>query len=325
MPTPISVATPSERIRSKALELGFRKVGFARAEPLGEEAKYLRDWLNRGYHASMKWMERDVEKRTDPRIVLPSAKSVICVAMNYFTPTQHSNDPSAGKISRYAWGDDYHDVLGDKLKFLWEWMQIEFPEVEGRYYTDTGPVMDKAWAQRAGIGWIGKHTNVITHDIGSWIFLGELLTNLELEYDEPATDHCGTCSLCIEACPTDAIVQPYVVDSNKCISYLTIEHRGEIDVALGEKFENWIYGCDICQDICPWNEKFSLESANTRFAPRHGNVDPNLQEWKDMTQEEFSRTFKGSPVKRTKRDGLVRNVQVVLSVKERQKEDSTDP
>ena len=300
------------RIRAKALELGISKVGFASAGPLDDEAAHLREWLDRGYHGTMDWMARNLEKRVDPSNVLPGARSVICVALNYYTPTQHSNATGAGKISRYAWGDDYHDVLTNKLKQLWSWMQSEFPGVEGRYYVDTGPVMDKVWASRAGIGWIGKHTNVITDDIGSWVFLGEMITTLELEYDEPATDHCGTCSLCIEACPTQAIVEPYVVDSNRCLSYLTIEHRGEIAPDLAKKFDGWIYGCDVCQDVCPWNEKFSIETHEGAFQPRQFNRNPDLDSWKEMTQKEFSSQFKGSPVKRTKRDGLTRNVRIVL-------------
>jgi epoxyqueuosine reductase len=305
--------TAAEAIKAKAREIGFTKVGIARAEPLDEEAKHLRAWLHRGFHATMDWMERNFEKRTDPRAIVPNAKSVICVALNYYTPQQHTNDTTIGKISRYAWGDDYHDIVTEKLKALWSWMQKEFPDADGRYYVDTGPVMDKVWAERAGIGWIGKHTNVITQDIGSWVFLGEIITTLVLEYDEPATDHCGTCSLCIEACPTNAIVEPYVVDSNRCISYLTIEHRGELDSAVAEKFENWIYGCDICQDVCPWNQKFSAVTNERGFAPRESHVAPKLEEWKEMTQAEFTRLFKGSPMKRTKLSGLQRNVSAVLS------------
>jgi epoxyqueuosine reductase len=305
--------TPTQKIKSKALELGFTKVGIAKAEPLDEEATHLHEWLNRGYNASMDWMARNIEKRTDPRNILPNAKSVICVAINYYTPSQHSNDPTIGKISRYAWGDDYHDLVTAQLKTLYAWMQTEFPGVEGRYYVDTGPMMDKVWAERSGIGWIAKHTNVITQEVGSWVFLGELITSLELDYDEPATDHCGSCSLCIEACPTNAIVEPYVVDSNKCISYLTIEHRGEIVGDIARQFENWIYGCDICQDVCPWNQKFSVETNEKGFAPREWNVAPKLNEWKEITQEEFSVKFKGSPIKRTKVAGLTRNVFQIIS------------
>lgn len=284
------------------------KVGIAKAEPLGEEAKHLQEWLSRGYHGTMDWMNRNTERRTDSCRILPGATSVICVAMNYYTPTRHVNEQGVGKISRYAWGDDYHNVVTERLKKLYAWLQQEFPGVVGRYYVDTGPMMDKVWAQRAGIGWIAKHTNVITQEVGSWVFLGELITTLELEYDEPATDHCGTCSLCIEACPTNAIVEPYVVDSNKCLSYLTIEHRGEIAGKVTEQFENWIYGCDICQDVCPWNHKFSTETGEQAFKPREWNVAPSLNEWKEMTQEEFSSKFKGSPIKRTKLAGLKRNI-----------------
>ncbi len=304
--------TLTERIKAKALELGFTKVGIARAEELTEEALRLRQWLGRGFHASMEWMARNVEKRTDPRRIVPGAKSVICVAMNYFTPTTHVNASGVGKISRYAWGDDYHDIVGDKLKALWGWLQEEFPGVEGRYYVDTGPVMEKVWAQRAGIGWIAKHSNVITQEVGSWVFLGEVITTLELKYDEPATDHCGTCTLCIEACPTEAIVEPYVVDSARCLSYLTIEHRGEIEGDVRERFENWIYGCDICQDVCPWNHKFAAATDEQGFFPREWNVAPRLEAWSGMTQEEFSEKFNRSPIKRTKLAGLKRNIEVVL-------------
>jgi epoxyqueuosine reductase len=302
----------TEKVKAKALELGFTKVGVAKAEPLGDEAGRLREWLSRNYHATMEWMRGSIEKRTDPRSIVPGAQSVLCVALNYFTPTPHTDIPGVGKISRYAWGDDYHDILTEKLKRLWGWMREEFPGVEGRYYVDTGPMMDKVWAQRAGIGWIAKHTNVITQDVGSWVFLGEIITTLTLEPDAPATDHCGSCTLCIEACPTQAITEPYVVDSNKCLSYLTIEHRGEIAGEITEHFENWIYGCDICQDVCPWNQKFATETAVEGFRPRAWNVAPVLKEWKDMSQEEFRAKFTRSPIKRTKLSGLRRNIEIVL-------------
>ena len=301
-----------DRIQAKALALGLTKIGFAPVESLEVEASHLHEWLRRGYQGTMEWMARNVEKRIDPTKIVPGAKSVIAVAMNYYTGAQHSAEPGVGKISRYAWGDDYHDILGERLKTLLAWMNNEFPGSEGKWYVDTGPVMDKVWAQRAGIGWIGKHTNVITDDIGSWVFLGEIITTLELEYDRPATDHCGTCTLCIEACPTQAIVQPYVVDSSLCLSYLTIEHRGEITGDVTEKFDGWIYGCDICQDVCPWNEKFSTVTNEAGLQPREWNRAPVLEEWEEMTQEEFSNKFKGSPIKRTKREGLTRNVRIVL-------------
>jgi len=303
---------PGERIRAKSLELGITKIGFAPIESLDEEASHLHEWLNRGYQGTMGWMSRNMDKRLDPTRIVSGAKSVIAVAMNYYTDVNHSHDDGIGKISRYAWGDDYHDILGERLKNLLEWMNTVFPGSEGKWYVDTGPVMDKVWARRAGIGWIGKHTNVITDDIGSWVFLGEIITTLELDYGRPATDHCGTCTLCIEACPTQAIVQPYVVDSNRCLSYLTIEHRGDITGAVTEQLNGWIYGCDICQDVCPWNEKFSTVTSEAGFQPREWNKAPVLDAWKEMTQKEFSAKFKGSPIKRAKREGLTRNVRIVL-------------
>jgi epoxyqueuosine reductase len=304
--------TPTERIKSKALELGFTKVGIARADELIEEVGRLQEWLARGYHATMSWMARNVERRSDPRRIVPGARSVICVALNYYTPAEHTEAPGVGKISRYAWGDDYHDIVAEKLKVFWNWLQSEFPGVEGRYYVDTGPVMDKVWAQRAGIGWIAKNSNVITQEVGSWVFLGEVITTLALDYDEPATDHCGTCTLCLDACPTQAIVEPYVVDSTKCLSYLTIEHRGEIDGSVRERFENWIYGCDICQDVCPWNQKFAVETREQGFHPRPENLAPQLEAWIEMTEEEFREKFKRSPVKRAKLAGLKRNIRIVV-------------
>ncbi len=304
----------THRIKLKALELGLSKVGITKLELLDEEGKHLREWLARGYHASMQWMERDAEKRADVIKVLPNAKSVICVALNYFTSSQQSNNPALGKISRYAWGEDYHLVLTNRLEKLYEFIKSEIPGVEGKIYVDTGPVMEKAWAVRAGIGWIGKHTNVITQKFGSWAFLGEILLDAELEYDLPALDHCGTCTACIDACPTHAIVQPYVLDANKCISYLTIEHRGDLPNMLTSKFGNWIYGCDICQDVCPWN-RFQKETEEPAFQPREENIAPKLTELAEMSREEFSRRFRRSPIKRTKHSGLVRNVKAVLESK----------
>lgn len=301
---------PSEKIKSKARELGFAKVGIARAEELTAERGRLRDWLNRGYHATMDWMARNADKRADPGLVLPNAKSVLCVAMNYYTDVRHSNDPAVGKISRYAWGDDYHIILTERLEQLRTFIKTEIPGVNARIYVDTGPVMDKAWAVRSGIGWLGKHTNVITKELGSWVFLGEIILDAELEYDSPIEDFCGSCTACIEACPTGAITQEYVVDSNKCLSYLTIEHRGEIDDKLKPKFEGWIYGCDICQDVCPWN-RFQQETKEPAFRARDGAVTPNLETVGTMTKDQFSSTFRKSPVKRTKWEGLMRNVAIV--------------
>jgi epoxyqueuosine reductase len=305
--------TLTDKIKSKASDLGFSKVGVTRAVPLEEEGKLLREWLSRGYHGTMEWMERNVEKRINVRKVLQNAQSVVVVAMNYYTEARHSNDPDDGKISRYAWGDDYHDVMIPRLEKLLEFIKCEVPVVEGKVYVDTGPVMDKAWGVRAGIGWEGKHTNVISRDFGSWIFLGDIILDIALEYDEPSADYCGTCTRCIDACPTQAIVEPYVINSNLCISYLTIEHKGDIPGAISPRFEKWIYGCDVCQDVCPWNEKFSQPTHEAAFSPREGHLTPSLLDLASMSSDEFHDKFRGSPVKRTKHSGLMRNVKAVLN------------
>jgi epoxyqueuosine reductase len=303
--------TEAERVKAEAARLGFSHCGIARAEAPGEETQRMRSWLDRKYQATMGWMERTAAKRGNPALVLPGIRSVIAVAVNYFTPPHHPPGGDTGKISRYAWGDDYHDVMGERLGHYQEWLQANYPSARFLWYADTGPVMDKVWAQRAGIGWEGKHTNVITPDRGSWVFLGEILTTLELDPDEPAQDHCGTCTLCIEACPTGAIVEPYVVDSNLCISYLTIEHRGELPA--GVPLDRWLFGCDVCQDVCPWNLKFARPTDEPRFQPREGSVAPALETWKKMSQEEFTKRFAGSAVRRTKWTGLMRNVRELLA------------
>ena len=302
----------TQEIKTKALELGFCKVGIARAEHLEKEGNLLAEWLERGYPGTMEWIGGNLHKRIDPMNILCDAQSVIAVGMNYYTNVQHSDDERTGKVSRYAWGDDYHDVLREKLEKLLAFVKSRESSAVGNVYVDTGPVLEKVWAQRAGIGWEGKHTNLITQDYGSWVFLGEIIINLELQYDPPATDHCGSCTLCIEACPTHAIVQPYVLDSNLCISYLTIEHRGEIAEEVGEKFDRWIYGCDICQDVCPWNKKFAKPTGIQEFYPRQHNIAPVLEEWAEMSEDEFSKKFRKSPMKRTKRAGVVRNAKLVL-------------
>jgi len=302
--------TLTQKIKAKALELGFSKVGIARAEGLGADGERLKEWLRRGYHASMSWMAERTEERADPRILLPGARSVIAVAVNYYTGAEHRPKEGEGKISRYAWGDDYHIHVTRRIEKLNDCIRQLVPGAEGRYYVDTGPAMDKAWAERAGLGWRGKHTTVITKDYGSWVFLGEIITTLELEYDAPVEDSCGTCTACVDACPTDALDEPYILDSNKCISYLTIEHRSEIDPKFGPQFDGWVFGCDICQDVCPWN-RFRKEAADKEFLPRDGNVSPSLDGLLALTQEEFSVRFSKSPVKRTKRAGLLRNAKFV--------------
>lgn len=298
-------------IKKKALDLGFTHIGVAKAEPLDEEKLHLLEWLQSGFHATMEYMSRNVERRGDPRLILPGAKTIIAVAMNYHTPFSHASTEHVGKISRYAWGDDYHDIMGEKLNHLSMFVCELIPDAECKVYVDTGPMMDKAWAVRAGIGWLGKHANVITRDQGSWIFLGEVITTAQLNCDIPIEDFCGTCTRCIQACPTNAIVVPYVIDSNKCISYQTIESKAEtIPDTLGERFDNWIYGCDICQDVCPWNS-FATETNEIRFNPHEGNVTPVLDELSTLTQDKFSGRFKNSPIKRAKLKGLLRNVRTI--------------
>jgi epoxyqueuosine reductase len=309
----------SEVIKQKAREIGFQKVGIVPAAALTEEGEQLREWLARGFHGQMGYMARATEQRADPRLLLPSARSVVCVALNYFNPQSHADDKETGKISRYAWGDDYHDVLRDKLKALLEWIRERAPEVEGKICVDTSPMMDKAWAARAGLGWIGKHTNLITKEYGSWVFLGELLLSIELEYDSLVeADHCGKCTACIDACPTEAIVAPYQLDATRCISYGTIELREpELPEPIRSNLEQWVFGCDICQDVCPWS-RFSKPAREPRFAPREGIIEPNLQELIEMSQEEFSIRFRKSAIKRTKLAGLQRNARAAAAKGERE-------
>jgi epoxyqueuosine reductase len=309
----------SARIKQRARELGFHKVGIARAERLSNEGARLKEWLRRGFHGEMQWMERSAERRTDPRALVEDARSVVAVALNYFTSNEHPagseiNDAAPrGKISRYAWGDDYHDVLSEKLRALLAWIQSENREARGRICVDAQPSMDKAWAARAGLGWIGKNSNLITREYGSWVFLGEIVLNIELEYDtETVPDHCGSCALCIEACPTQAIVEPRVIDSRKCISYATIELRGErLPPDVKENLDGWLYGCDVCQDVCPWN-RFEQETDERRFAPRNEETALALQDVLNFTPETYSARFRRSPVKRAKLSGLQRNARALL-------------
>lgn len=313
-PAILSPALSSAMIKERARAEGFDKVGIVPADALMKERSLLNEWLRRGFHGEMSWMARDPEKRTDPRELLPSARSVVVVALNYFTSHNHNSSDAGGKISRYAWGDDYHAIVGGKLKSLLAWIREQWPEVEGKTCVDIQPMMDKAWAVRAGLGWIGKHTNVITQDYGSWVFIGELLLNLELQYEvERVEDHCGTCTLCIEACPTDAITEPYVVDSNKCISYATIELRdAELPPEVATHLDGWLYGCDICQDVCPWN-RFEQPTDEAAFQPRHGSVAISPSEVLGMTPETYAARFRNSAIKRAKLPGLQRNARALLT------------
>jgi epoxyqueuosine reductase len=309
----VTASVTSRAVKERALFAGFHKVGIVSAAPLEEEAPRLNEWLARGYHGEMSWMARDVEKRLDPVKLFPPARSIVVVALNYYTPDQHRENSATGKVSRYAWGDDYHDVLKTKLESLLSWIREQEPDAVGKICVDIQPTLDKAWAVRAGLGWLGKHTNVITPEYGSWVFIGELLLNLELEPDyEPIEDHCGTCTLCIDACPTQAITEPYVVDSNKCISYATIELRApELPQAIGPHLSGWLYGCDICQDVCPWN-RFEETTNETRFAAREGNVNAELDAILELTPETYAERFRGSAMKRTKLSGLQRNARTLL-------------
>ncbi len=309
----------NEIVEEKARRLGFDLVGFAKAEILNEETDNLKKWLESGYHSQMKYMERNYEKRKDIRKVFRKAKSVISLGLNYYTPYKYSEETDegktglpAGKVSRYAWGKDYHLVIWNKLKILEKELREIDPKFKSLSYVDTGPVMDKAWAVRAGIGWLGKHTNVINPNIGSWFFIANVITNYNFSYSELITDHCGTCTACLEACPTNAITDAYVVDSNKCISYLTIENKNEIPESFKHSFDNWIFGCDICQDVCPWNIKFSENCEVEEFNPIEAKTAIDLFDVLKMDDETFNNRFKESPVKRAKLSGLKRNASFLL-------------
>ncbi len=301
----------NELVIQKAKATGFDLVGITKAEELIVEFEKLEQWLKSGYHAGMEYMERNREKRKDVSKILSSANSVISFAVNYFNDDHHSQHNLNGKISRYAWGKDYHLIIWAMLDELEEELKECDPGFESISYVDTGPVMDKAWADKAGIGWMGKHSNIINREFGSWIFIANIITNSVFEYTEQIPDFCGSCTACIDACPTDAIVSDYVVDSNKCISYLTIENKDEIPEKLIGKFDGWLFGCDICQDVCPWNKKFSTPTHIKDFL--HPEItEMNLEEVLKMNETEFTKRFKLSPVKRTKLIGLKRNAEFLL-------------
>lgn len=290
-----------------ARQAGFDLVGFAKAEVLNEESDHLEEWLKRGYQGGMAYMKRNQDKRKDVHNFLPEAKSIISVALNYYTPFNHNQSVHEGKISRYAWGKDYHIIIWEKLKTLETELAEIDPEFKSVSYIDTGPVMDKVWGVKAGLGWMGKHTNVINPAIGSWFFIANIITNCEFNYSDIISDHCGSCSACIDACPTNAITEEYVVDANRCISYLTIENKGEIPDAFKDKFDGWIFGCDICQDVCPWNIKFSDTCEIEEFKPINEKTGINLNEIEEMDNNTFKKRFSESPVKRAKLSGMKRN------------------
>ena len=325
----------AKAIKAEALALGFDAVGISRVAGSNPPSAFspqpnssippdpatplphllfsrLTEWLRLGYHGTMAWMTRDRSRRSDPRLVLPECKSMVSVGMNYYTDNRADERPGMGRIARYAWGRDYHEVMSQRLAQLETKIAALAPGVTTRTYVDTGPIMEKAWAQQAGLGWIGKHSNLVSAESGSWLLLGEILTTLDLEPDEPATDLCDSCTLCIQACPTGAIVEPYVVDARLCISYLTIELRGDREVIsdeLAAQMGNRIFGCDDCLDVCPFNLR-SDATSEPAFAPTPVTLAPSLQSLAQISEESFAATFKGSPIKRAKRSGLLRNVEI---------------
>jgi len=301
------------QIRQKALDLGFHKVGIAAVgEADSKEMQRLQTWLALGYQADMDWMANP--KRGNIKSVMPEVRSLICVALNYYTPQQRPPSRQYGKISRYGWGRDYHQVLSKKLKALTDWLLTQQQGIQARCYADTGPVQDKFWAQQSGIGWIAKNGNVITREYGSWVFLGEVLTNVALTPDLPHTQHCGSCTRCLDACPTGAITQPFVVDANRCIAYHTIENRAEqLPEAIASQLQGWVAGCDICQDVCPWNQRFAKETDVAQFQPYPWNVAPTLTELAQISDQEWNRRFPASALRRIKPNMWRRNARANLA------------
>jgi epoxyqueuosine reductase len=303
----------SDRLKAVAKSFGFHKVGIASVETNYEDnaVAHLEAWLALGYHGDMAWMNNS--KRMNIRTCMKEVRSLICVALNYYTPHPHADEPEYGKISRYGWGRDYHKVMHQKLKAFSDWLQAQGEGIKTRYYGDTGPIQDKVWAQRAGIGWIAKNGNVITREYGSWVFLGEILTNLALTPDSPHTQHCGTCTRCLQACPTEAITQPFVVDANRCIAYHTIENRAEeLPESIKPHLKGWVAGCDICQDVCPWNQRFARETEIQDFQPYPWNVKPKLAELAEISEQDWDRRFRASALRRIKPEMLRRNARANL-------------
>ncbi|MBT8285891.1 MAG: tRNA epoxyqueuosine(34) reductase QueG [Flavobacteriaceae bacterium] len=293
-------------IKEEAKRLGFLSCGISKAEFLEEEAPRLERWLKNNMHGEMAYMENHFDKRLDPKKLVEGSKSVISLILNYFPGSEQKEDTY--KISKYAYGKDYHHVIKSKLKELHNFIEEEIGDVHGRAFVDSAPVLDKAWAAKSGLGWIGKHSNLLTQQVGSFYFIAELIVDLELEYDHPVTDHCGSCTACIDACPTEAIIQPYVVDGSKCISYLTIELKNEIPASFKGKMDDWIFGCDVCQDVCPWN-RFSKAHSEPLFNPHPEMLEMNRNDWEEITEEVFKKVFRSSAVKRTKFTGLKRNIE----------------
>lgn len=298
-------STYAKLIKTHAQRLGFLSCGISRAEFLAEEAPRLEQWLKAGMHGQMAYMENHFDKRLDPTLLVPGAKSVVSLLYNYYP--QQKQEKDSFKISKYAYGEDYHYVVKDKLKELMHVLSEEIGEIGGRVFVDSAPVLDKVWAAKSGLGWIGKHSNLLSKKTGSFFFVAELIIDLDLEYDHPVTDHCGTCTACIDACPTQAIIKPYVVDGSKCISYATIELKEAIPTSFSGQMDDWMFGCDVCQDVCPWN-RFSKPHSESRFNPKPELLQLDKNAWRELTEEVFGELFKKSAVKRTKYTGLMRNI-----------------
>ena len=303
----LNIEKNTKLIKDKAVDLGFISCGISKADFLEDEAPRLEKWLNQNHHGQMSYMENNFDKRLDPRLLVPDSKSVVSLLFNYYTDKKQE-DSQAPKISSYAFGEDYHFVIKRKLKKLMNYIKTEIGDVSGRAFVDSAPIMEKAWASKSGLGWIGKNTNLISKKTGSFFFIAELIIDLELEYDSSTTDHCGSCTKCIDACPTEALIAPYQIDGSKCISYLTIELKDQIPNEFKDKMDNWAFGCDICQTVCPWN-RFSKEHKEESFSPKEELIKMTKNEWNEITEDVFNTVFKNSAIKRTKYNGLKRNIK----------------
>lgn len=303
----------SEIIKSEALSVGFLSCGISKAEFLSEEATKLENWLKSGFNGEMSYMERNFDKRLDPRLLVPGCKSVISLLFNYYTKKKPKKDHEP-KISSYAYGKDYHLVVKDKLRELLLRIKNLVGDVNGRVFVDSAPIMDRVWAKKSGLGWIGKNTNLISKKTGSFFFIAELILDLELEYDHPTTDHCGSCTACIDSCPTNALATPYQIDATKCISYATIELKDNIPDSFKDNMRGWIFGCDICQDVCPWN-RFSKNHNEPSFKDKKNITDMSKSQWEDLTKDVFDEVFKDSPIQRTGYNGIKRNIDFAFSNK----------
>jgi epoxyqueuosine reductase len=309
--------TRKDKIKDFAIELGFDKIGFSPAEPCLTESNRLMKWFGKNYHGELSWLAESMAVRLDPSKLLPGVKTILSAAVNYYNIAEYPQGGDRGKISRYAWGNDYHSVVANRLDKLFVYIKTLMPAIRGKVCVDSAHLLEKFWAERSGIGWRGKHTVIITEELGSWIFLGEILLTEEFEYDTPQADRCGSCSLCIDACPTRAIVEPYVLDVRKCLSYMTVEYKGEFPNVMRQERSGWLYGCDICQEVCPWNRDRAQQTRVDEFFMREDIVAPPLNTVISMTEKEFAERFKNSPVKRIKLRKLQRNAHALLEMNQK--------